>query len=116
MDILLAYEMNDQPLTRDHGFPLRAVAPGIIGARNVKGLGGSHGCGGRRGVTWIRSSVETNRYNQLNRYDRLFKGSIVASSEESTSFWQQKDYKFMSPGVDWDNVDWDSAPAIQVWT
>ncbi len=41
-------------------------------------------------------------------------GNIIASSDESTSFWQQKDYKFMPPGVDWDNVDWDSAPAIQV--
>ncbi len=25
----------------------------------------------------------------------------------------QKDYKTFSPSVDWDNVDWDSAPAIQ---
>jgi len=41
-------------------------------------------------------------------------GKIVASSEESDSFWQKKDYKFFSPNVDWDNVDWDSAPAIQV--
>lgn len=37
-DVLLAYEMNGAPLTRDHGAPVRVVAPGIIGARNVKWL------------------------------------------------------------------------------
>jgi sulfite oxidase len=40
-------------------------------------------------------------------------GSIHASKEESQSHWQQKDYKSFSPNVDWDNVDWSSAPAIQ---
>ncbi|XP_073998352.1 sulfite oxidase isoform X2 [Rhodnius prolixus] len=37
-DVLLAYEMNGKPLPRDHGFPVRAVVPGIVGARNVKWL------------------------------------------------------------------------------
>jgi len=26
------------------------------------------------------------------------------------------DYKLFNPGVGWDDVDWSSAPAIQVWT
>lgn len=35
-DVILAYEMNGAPLPRDHGFPVRVVVPGVVGARNVK--------------------------------------------------------------------------------
>ena len=38
-DVILAYEMNGEPIPRDHGFPIRAVVPGVVGARNVKWLG-----------------------------------------------------------------------------
>ncbi|KAL4655598.1 sulfite oxidase, mitochondrial [Arapaima gigas] len=77
-DVLLAYEMNGEELPRDHGFPVRVVVPGIVGARNVK---------------WL--------------------AKIVLSEEESSSHWQQNDYKGFSPGTDWDTVDYKSAPAIQ---
>lgn len=77
-DVLLAYEMNGADLPADHGFPVRVVVPGIVGARNVK---------------WL--------------------GKIIVSTEESSSHWQQNDYKGFSPGTDWDTVDYKSAPAIQ---
>jgi sulfite oxidase len=77
-DVLLAFEMNGVPIPRDHGYPVRAVVPGTVGARNVK---------------WL--------------------GRVTASAEESSSHWQQRDYKGFSPNVGWDAVPWDSAPAIQ---
>jgi sulfite oxidase len=38
-EVLLASELNGAPLPLDHGFPVRAVVPGWIGARSVKWLG-----------------------------------------------------------------------------
>ncbi|XP_065085218.1 sulfite oxidase, mitochondrial [Ochlerotatus camptorhynchus] len=38
-DVILAYEMNGQPLNRDHGYPVRVIVPGVVGSRNVKWLG-----------------------------------------------------------------------------
>lgn len=67
------------PSIRDHGFPVRVVVPGTVGARNVK---------------WL--------------------GKVKASSQESANFWQQRDYKGFNPSVDWNNVNFDTAPAIQV--
>ncbi|CAF3695984.1 unnamed protein product [Rotaria sordida] len=37
-DVLIVYEMNNELLTRDHGYPLRILVPGTIGARSVKWL------------------------------------------------------------------------------
>lgn len=38
-DTLLAYEMNGETLPPDHGFPLRAIVPGWVGANSVKWVG-----------------------------------------------------------------------------
>lgn len=37
-EVILAWEMNDKPLPKIHGFPLRAVVFGYIGARSCKWL------------------------------------------------------------------------------
>jgi DMSO/TMAO reductase YedYZ molybdopterin-dependent catalytic subunit len=39
-EAIVAWEMNGQPLTADHGFPVRIVVPGWYGVQNVKWLNG----------------------------------------------------------------------------
>ncbi|XP_058130272.1 sulfite oxidase, mitochondrial [Anopheles ziemanni] len=56
-DVILAYEMNGQPLNRDHGFPVRVIVPGVVGSRNVKWLG-----------KIIVSRDESNSHWQQNDY------------------------------------------------
>ncbi|WP_328723985.1 sulfite oxidase [Streptomyces sp. NBC_00247] len=38
-DVLLAYEMNGEPLPPDHGFPVRLVVPSWVGIANIKWVG-----------------------------------------------------------------------------
>lgn len=37
-EVILAYEMNGTDIPADHGYPVRVVIPGVVGARNVKWL------------------------------------------------------------------------------
>lgn len=77
-DVVLALQMNGEPMPRDHGFPLRAVVPGVVGSRSVK---------------WLTR--------------------IRVADEESTSFWQRKDYKALGPATDWASPDLERARSIQ---
>ncbi|XP_041373957.1 sulfite oxidase-like [Gigantopelta aegis] len=77
-EIIIAYEMNGMDIPRDHGYPLRVIIPGVVGARQVK---------------WLRK--------------------ITLSDNESGSHWQQRDYKGFNSSVDWHNVCFENAYAIQ---
>jgi DMSO/TMAO reductase YedYZ molybdopterin-dependent catalytic subunit/glyoxylase-like metal-dependent hydrolase (beta-lactamase superfamily II) len=70
-DVLLADEMNGEPLPALHGYPLRVVVPGYIGARSVKWVSS---------IT-VQSEPSTN-YFQARTY-RLFPSHV--RSETSTS-------------------------------
>ena len=37
-DIIVAFEMNGADIPRDHGYPVRIIIPGVLGARQVKWL------------------------------------------------------------------------------
>eukprot|EP00743_Colponemidia_sp_Colp-15_P004845 GILK01005221.1.p1 GENE.GILK01005221.1~~GILK01005221.1.p1 ORF type:complete len:538 (-),score=56.30 GILK01005221.1:125-1738(-) len=76
-DVLLAWQMNGEDIPIDHGFPVRLIVPGTVGARNVK---------------WL--------------------SKIVASKEESPSFWQRVDYKGL-PNADPANIDPSRTKSIQ---
>ncbi|MFF3749008.1 sulfite oxidase [Streptomyces sp. NPDC002018] len=38
-DVLLAYEMNGEPLPADHGYPVRLIVPSWVGISNIKWVG-----------------------------------------------------------------------------
>lgn len=35
-EVMLAYEMNGEPLPKEHGFPIRMISPGCIAVRSAK--------------------------------------------------------------------------------
>jgi sulfite oxidase len=65
-ETLLAYEMNDEPLPLLHGFPLRVMVPGYIGARSVKWVTNIH----------VQAHPSTN-YFQEHAY-KLFPAHVQA--------------------------------------
>lgn len=83
-DILIAFEMNGKPIPRDHGFPVRVVAPGITGARNVKWLG-----------SIILSNAESDSLWQQRDY-KGFPPSVDASNVDWSSAPAIQDYPIQS--------------------
>jgi sulfite oxidase len=69
-EVLLAYELNGVPLTPVHGYPLRVIVPGYIGARSIKWLGEIE----------VRKNPSEN-YFQASAY-KLFPPSMTAEQAD----------------------------------
>ncbi len=93
-DVLLAYMMNGVRLPKMHGFPLRAVVPGLYGIKNVKWIteievydGDYKGYWQRKGWTDDGTIKLTSRidspghYQSLRGKEHLFKGIAYGGPE-----------------------------------
>ena len=87
-DCVLAYEMNGEPLPREHGYPVRLIVPGWYGVNNVK---------------WVED---------LRIADSMVtEGSLDRPGEHA--FWQQEAYRIHPAGVDPDAND--TVDAVDTW-
>jgi sulfite oxidase len=71
-EVLLAYEMNGQPLIPRHGFPLHVLVPGYIGARSMKWL-----------ASIILQDASSTNYYQARAY-KLFPPHVQARNADWT--------------------------------
>ena len=72
-EVVLAYEMNGEPLAPEHGAPLRVVAPGYIGARSVK---------------WL-ASIELQEEPSSNYYQTHAYKIFPSQVNEETADWRK---------------------------
>ncbi|CAG8551332.1 16789_t:CDS:2, partial [Acaulospora colombiana] len=79
-DMLLAYEMNGERLTPDHGFPVRTILPGCIGGRTVKWLG-----------RITISDRESNSYYHF-RDNRVLPPEYDSERATRENIWHNPDY------------------------
>ncbi len=78
-DVLIAVAMNDEPLTPDHGAPMRLVVPGHVGGRSIK---------------WL-SRIEVSKEESKSRYhreDNLALPANVTSFTEAASLFGKPEY------------------------
>ena len=83
-DVLLAFEMNGKELPIDHGYPIRVIVPGVIGARQVK---------------WL-NKIEVNKQESESFWQRkdykIFNPSKSLENADTTKAMAVQDYPVQS--------------------
>lgn len=98
--VLLADTMNGEPLPPEHGYPLRVIVPGYIGARSVKWL--SH--------IFVQAQTSDNYYQQ-HAY-KLFPASAAPDSADWNAGLMLGDYPVNS--VIWQPLEGEAVPSGSV--
>jgi DMSO/TMAO reductase YedYZ molybdopterin-dependent catalytic subunit len=81
---LVAYEMNGQPLERQHGFPARALVMGLYGIKNVKWLAAVEVVDTDYKGYWQRRGwTDTAVYKTFSRIDVPRPGAVLRRGERS---------------------------------
>jgi sulfite oxidase len=84
-DAMFAFEMNDEALPRDHGYPVRAIAPGHAGARQCK---------------WLHKVIVSEKESQKSWQQKSYRGFAP-------------DITFEKDLADWPPPRLDQAPIVQ---
>lgn len=74
-DVLLAYEMNGEALSAEHGAPVRLIVPGVVGVRNVKWVGRISASMEEAQGTWQRGAA----YKGFSPNVKSFEGVDLAA-------------------------------------
>ena len=96
-DVMIAYEMNDEPIPRDHGGPVRLIVPGYTGAKNVKWLTGINISNEPSYSTWQRGVAYRGYSPNVKSFESL------STDEKNKSFTAEElpvqsfitDYEFI---------------------
>lgn len=86
-DVLVAWEMNGERLTPDHGFPLRLIVPGHIGGRMVKWLARIH-----------VSDVESANHHHLHD-NRVLPSHVDAEKATAENWWAKPEFAIQELNV-----------------
>ncbi|KAI1098390.1 Oxidoreductase, molybdopterin-binding domain-containing protein [Jackrogersella minutella] len=87
-DVLLAFKMNDEPLPRDHGFPVRVIVPGHVAARCVKWVNKIVVSDEESNSTWQRRDYKCFGPNEVKQdWDKYKAIQVMPITSAITRTW-----------------------------